>query len=52
MLNLIIYCIRTIADNFFSASVPAPGPQAGTAESTPLAPTEAIPAKAPGTEKS
>ncbi|KAI0898741.1 hypothetical protein F4806DRAFT_455490 [Annulohypoxylon nitens] len=35
-----------------TSSVPAPGPQAGTAESTPLAPTEAIPAKAPGTEKS
>ncbi|XDG06178.1 hypothetical protein ABKA04_005793 [Annulohypoxylon sp. FPYF3050] len=35
-----------------TSSVPAPGPQAGTTESTPLAPTEAIPAKAPGTEKS
>ncbi|KAI0888374.1 uncharacterized protein GGS22DRAFT_155709 [Annulohypoxylon maeteangense] len=35
-----------------TSSVPAPGPQAGTAQSAPLAPTEAIPAKAPGTEKS
>ncbi|KAI1208129.1 uncharacterized protein F4807DRAFT_431710 [Annulohypoxylon truncatum] len=35
-----------------TSSVPAPGPQAGTTESAPLASTEAIPAKAPETEKS
>ncbi|KAI1102080.1 hypothetical protein F4804DRAFT_354033 [Jackrogersella minutella] len=34
-----------------TSSVPAPGPKAGTEESTPLATTEAIPAKAPGNEK-
>ncbi|KAI1766913.1 hypothetical protein GGR53DRAFT_484025 [Hypoxylon sp. FL1150] len=34
-----------------SSSVPAPGPKAGTQESTPLSTTSAIPAKAPGDEK-
>ncbi|KAI2628714.1 hypothetical protein GGR54DRAFT_588479 [Hypoxylon sp. NC1633] len=34
-----------------TSSVPVPGPKAGTQESTPLGTTEAIPAKAPGTEK-
>ncbi|KAI0839716.1 hypothetical protein F5Y06DRAFT_264421 [Hypoxylon sp. FL0890] len=34
-----------------TTSVPAPGPKAGTEESTPLSTTEAIPAKAPGNEK-
>ncbi|KAI0139115.1 hypothetical protein F4776DRAFT_51945 [Hypoxylon sp. NC0597] len=34
-----------------TSSVPAPGPKAGTEESTPLSTTEAIPATAPGTEK-
>ncbi|KAI1387549.1 uncharacterized protein F4822DRAFT_406906 [Hypoxylon trugodes] len=34
-----------------SSSVPAPGPKAGTEESTPLATTGAIPAKEPGNEK-
>ncbi|KAI1341078.1 hypothetical protein F5Y15DRAFT_24393 [Xylariaceae sp. FL0016] len=32
-------------------STPAPGPKAGTTESTPLGTTEAIPSKAPGDEK-
>ncbi|KAI1636879.1 hypothetical protein F4809DRAFT_607480 [Biscogniauxia mediterranea] len=35
-----------------ASAVPAPGPQAGTTESTPVAATEAIPAKEPGSEKS
>lgn len=34
------------------STTPAPGPKAGTMESTPIAPTEAIPAKTPGSEKS
>jgi len=34
-----------------SSSVPAPGPKAGTTESTPIAPTGNIPSKAPGDEK-
>ncbi|KAI0169190.1 hypothetical protein GGR52DRAFT_554040 [Hypoxylon sp. FL1284] len=34
-----------------TSSVPAPGPKAGTEESTPLTTTGAIPAKAPGDEK-
>ncbi|KAI1503440.1 hypothetical protein F5X99DRAFT_417214 [Biscogniauxia marginata] len=33
-------------------NIPAPGPAAGTAESTPSVATEAIPSKAPGDEKS
>ncbi|KAI5918203.1 hypothetical protein F4810DRAFT_693417 [Camillea tinctor] len=35
-----------------ASAVPAPGPQAGTTESAPVAATEAIPAKEPGSEKS
>ncbi|XXG95480.1 hypothetical protein Hte_001744 [Hypoxylon texense] len=34
-----------------TSSVPAPGPKAGTQESTPLSTTGAIPTKAPGDEK-
>ncbi|KAI2784224.1 hypothetical protein F4815DRAFT_454994 [Daldinia loculata] len=34
-----------------TSSVPAPGPKAGTEESTPLSTTGAIPSKAPGDEK-
>ncbi|KAI0846192.1 hypothetical protein F5Y00DRAFT_150162 [Daldinia vernicosa] len=33
------------------SAVPAPGPKAGTEQSTPLSTTEAIPSKAPGDEK-
>ncbi|KAH7027967.1 uncharacterized protein B0I36DRAFT_328356 [Microdochium trichocladiopsis] len=34
-----------------SSATPAPGPKAGTTESTPIAPTGNIPSKAPGDEK-
>lgn len=40
-----------LASSTTTSGIPQPGPQAGTTESTPIAPTGDIPSKLPGSEK-